>query len=113
VGPTMRTVPAMPPSRLRFVHSNWLARLANLLKDFAALDPKLGNTDFLHSGYISTMRKKLRKVTKEQSRREDSYEAAMRRALARKLFPKTDGRYLSREETHDRAAMRKASHEGT
>jgi len=48
------------------------------------------------------MRKKLRKLTKGQLRREDSYEAAMRRSLARKPFLKTDGRYLSREGVHDR-----------
>lgn len=33
---------------------------------------------------------------------ETSYETAMRRALARKPFLKTKGRYLSREEAHDR-----------
>jgi hypothetical protein len=31
----------------------------------------------------------------------------MRRALARKPFLKTDGRYLSREEVHDRANLRR------
>ena len=71
------------------------------------LNPKVGNAD-LCSGYISSMRKKLRKVTKEQLRSDDSYEAAMRRALARKPFLKTDGEYLSREEVHDRAIGRKA-----
>jgi hypothetical protein len=30
----------------------------------------------------------------------------MREALARKPFLKTDGRYLSREEVHDRARLR-------
>jgi hypothetical protein len=34
------------------------------------------------------------------------YEAAMRRALARKPFLKTDGKYLSREKTHVRAHLR-------
>jgi hypothetical protein len=37
----------------------------------------------------------------------DSYDAAMRRALARKPFLKTDGRYLSREEVHDRSRLRR------
>jgi hypothetical protein len=32
----------------------------------------------------------------------DGYEAAMRRALARKAFYKTDGQYLSREKTYAR-----------
>jgi hypothetical protein len=42
----------------------------------------------------------------ERMRQEDSYERAMRRALARKPFLKTDGRYLSREEVHDRSRFR-------
>jgi hypothetical protein len=37
---------------------------------------------------------------------DDSYEQAMRRALARKPFLKTDGKYLSREEVHDRSRFR-------
>jgi hypothetical protein len=36
----------------------------------------------------------------------DGYERAMRRALARKPFLKTDGQYLSREEAHDRDRLR-------
>jgi hypothetical protein len=34
------------------------------------------------------------------------YEAAKRRALARKPFLKTDGRYLSRAQAHDRQHLR-------
>jgi hypothetical protein len=37
---------------------------------------------------------------------QDGYATAMRRALARKPFLKTDGRYLSREEVHDRSRLR-------
>jgi hypothetical protein len=37
---------------------------------------------------------------------DDSYEQAMRRALARKPFLKTVGKYLSREEVHDRSRFR-------
>jgi len=37
---------------------------------------------------------------------EDNYEHAMRRALGRKPFLKTDGRYLSREEAHERTRLR-------
>lgn len=33
----------------------------------------------------------------------DGYEAATRRALARKAFLRKQGRYLSREEAHNRA----------
>ena len=42
-------------------------------------------------------------ILKEQMREKSSYEVAMRRALARKPFLKTDGQYLSREEAHNRA----------
>jgi hypothetical protein len=45
-------------------------------------------------------------ILKERMKEKDSYEVAMRRALARKPFLKTDGRYLSREEVHDRARLR-------
>jgi FMN-dependent NADH-azoreductase len=45
-------------------------------------------------------------ILKERMKEKDSYESAMRRALARKPFPKTDGRYLTREETHDRTRLR-------
>jgi hypothetical protein len=45
-------------------------------------------------------------ILKERMRESDSYETSMRRALARRPFLKTDGRYLTREETHDRARLR-------
>ena len=45
-------------------------------------------------------------ILKERMLDSDGYERAMRRALARKAFPKTQGRYLSREEAHDRAGLR-------
>lgn len=45
-------------------------------------------------------------ILRERMLEKDGYERAMRRALARKLFLKTDGRYLSREEVHDRAHLR-------
>ncbi|MFZ0817306.1 MAG: hypothetical protein WAM78_17420 [Candidatus Sulfotelmatobacter sp.] len=45
-------------------------------------------------------------ILKERMKEKDSYEASMRQALARKPFLKTDGRYLTREETHDRARLR-------
>ena len=45
-------------------------------------------------------------ILKERMREKDRYEAAMRRFLSRKPFPKTDGRYLTREETHDRTRLR-------
>jgi len=45
-------------------------------------------------------------VLRQQMRESDGYERAMQRALARKPFLKTNGRYLSREEAHDRSRLR-------
>jgi hypothetical protein len=48
----------------------------------------------------------LGRLLKERMAQQDEYERAMRRALRRKPFLKTDGRYLSREEVHDRDSLR-------
>jgi hypothetical protein len=48
----------------------------------------------------------LAEILKERMIERDDYELAMRRALARKPFLKTDGHYLSREEAHDRNRLR-------
>jgi hypothetical protein len=48
----------------------------------------------------------LGELLKAQMVREQRYEAAMRSALGRRPFLKTDGRYLSRDEVHDRAGLR-------
>jgi hypothetical protein len=45
-------------------------------------------------------------ILKERMRETDCYARAMREALARKPFLKTDGKYLSREEVHDRSRFR-------
>jgi hypothetical protein len=45
-------------------------------------------------------------ILKERMLEEDAYQAAMRRALARKPFLSTSGQYLSREEVHDRPGLR-------
>jgi len=45
-------------------------------------------------------------ILKERMLEEDGYASAMRRALARKPFLKTAGRYLSREEVHRRVRLR-------
>lgn len=37
---------------------------------------------------------------------DEEYDAARRRALARKPFPPSQGRYLTREEVHERARFR-------
>jgi len=48
----------------------------------------------------------LAEILKERMMQKNDYEAAKRRALARKPFLKTDGRYLSREHAHDRERLR-------
>jgi hypothetical protein len=45
-------------------------------------------------------------LLKERMSAQDGYENAMRRALGRKPFLHGDGRYLTREEVHDRARTR-------
>lgn len=45
-------------------------------------------------------------ILKERMLQNDRYQSAMRRALSRKAFPRTESRYLSREEAHDRAGLR-------
>jgi hypothetical protein len=44
----------------------------------------------------------LASILKEQMQEKNGYETAMRRALSREPFLKSDGRYLSREEAHER-----------
>ena len=48
----------------------------------------------------------LGEILKQRMLESDNYERAMRRALARKPFLKSDGRYLSRDEVHDRGRLR-------
>jgi len=48
----------------------------------------------------------LGRILQERMTEQDEYERAMRRALARKPFLKTDGAYPSREEIHDRTRLR-------
>ena len=45
-------------------------------------------------------------LLRERMMQQHSYERAMKRALARKPFLKTDGKYLSRNELHDRERLR-------
>ena len=45
-------------------------------------------------------------ILKQTMLQHDTYEQAMRRALRRKPFLKSSGRYLSREEVHDRTRLR-------
>ena len=48
----------------------------------------------------------LAELAKSQMSFEQRYRKSMRSALARKPFLKTTGRYLSREELHDRPRLR-------
>ena len=48
----------------------------------------------------------LRNILKERMRQQGEYRRGMRRALARKPFLKSTGRYLTREEVHDRIRLR-------
>lgn len=45
-------------------------------------------------------------LLKERMLTQNDYNRAMRRALGRKPFLRSDGRYLSRDEAHDRARLR-------
>jgi len=45
-------------------------------------------------------------ILRERMAGQDGYAAAMRRSLARKPFLKTDGRYLTRDEIHERSRIR-------
>jgi len=45
-------------------------------------------------------------LLKERMAAQDGYEKAMRRALNREPFLHSNGRYLTREEVHDRARLR-------
>lgn len=48
----------------------------------------------------------LGELLKERMAAEAGYERSMRSALRRKAFLHSDGRYLKREEAHDRARLR-------
>jgi len=45
-------------------------------------------------------------ILRQRMAAQDDYSRAMRRALGRKPFLKSDGRYLYREEAHDRSRLR-------
>ena len=48
----------------------------------------------------------LGKILEERMAQQDEYSKAMKRALARKPFLKSDGNYPSREEAHERGRLR-------
>lgn len=45
-------------------------------------------------------------LLKKEQEEKDQYAAAMKRALGRKSFMKTEGKYLSREEANERTGLR-------
>lgn len=45
-------------------------------------------------------------LLKERMSAQDGYEKAMRRSLGREPFLRSNGRYLTREEVHDRGRLR-------
>jgi hypothetical protein len=51
----------------------------------------------------------LGELLKERMSAQESYDLAMRRALERKPFLHARGRYLTREEAHDRSRLRSSS----
>ena len=53
-----------------------------------------------------SMSRFLAQLVKKEREEKDQYAAALTRSLRRKAFMKTDGKYLSREEAHDRAGLR-------
>lgn len=48
----------------------------------------------------------LGEILKQRMLEAHGYDAAMRRSLARKPFPKSNGRLLTREEAHERSGVR-------
>lgn len=53
-----------------------------------------------------SMSRFLAQLVKKEREEKDQYAAALKRALGRKAFLKSDGKYLSREEAHDRTGLR-------
>jgi hypothetical protein len=48
------------------------------------------------------------RTRKRNAQKQADYQRAMRQALARKSLLKSDGKYLSREEAHDRKQLRES-----
>jgi len=53
-----------------------------------------------------SMSRFLAQLVQRERAEKDQYATAMKRAMRRKSFLKTDGKYLSREEAHERAGLR-------
>ena len=58
------------------------------------------------AGEAMSVSRFLGELLRQRMLEKDGYERAMRRALVRKHFLKTEGQYLSREEVHDRDRLR-------
>lgn len=48
----------------------------------------------------------LGELLKQRMLEEDGYDVAMKRSLGRKPFPRSNGRYLTRQEAHERTRLR-------
>ena len=71
------------------------------------LDQEVARWARVHAARLDTsVSRLLSGMLKERMLAEDDYARARRRALARQPFLRTDGRYPSREELHDRARLR-------
>lgn len=71
------------------------------------LDPEVARWARLEAARRDTsVSRLLGELLKQRMLEEDGYEAAMRRTLSRKPFLKSDGRYPSREDVHERSRLR-------
>ena len=80
------------------------SRLRNIT---VTLEPELALWARMEAARMETsVSRFLAGVLREKMTAREGYAPAMRRALARKPFLKTDGRYPSREEVHERSHLR-------
>ena len=80
---------------------------AHLRNVTITLEPELARWARVEAARMDTsVSRFLAAILRERMAAQDGYAVAMRRALARKPFLKTDGRYLSREEVHERTRLR-------
>ena len=80
------------------------SRLRNIT---VTLEPELARWARIEAARRDTsLSRFLAAILQERMVAQSGYGAAMRRSLARKPFLNTDGRYLSREEVHDRSRLR-------
>ena len=85
---------------------HWI-RVMSLRNVTVTLDPEVVRWARLEAARRETsVSRLLGELLKQRMLEDDNYDAAMRRALSRKVLAKSDGQYLSREEAHDRSRLR-------